>query len=223
MSERRYSDDDVHRILARAAEVETALQPGDGDERAWTLAQIQQVGAEAGLSPVAIAAAAATLDRAGDAAGGRHFGLPTSVVHAVPLERRFDDDDWERLVSQLRDTFEARGRERVAGERREWWNGNLRVTVEPAADGALLHFRTRKGDARPLLNLGAAMTALSAALGGLVAFGGDDKALAAAAVSGALGVATLVGGALRLPGWARLRARQFDALGRFARRLGAGG
>jgi hypothetical protein len=221
MNERRYSDEDVHRILARAAESEAALHAEPTDQ-SWTLSAIQRVGAEAGLGAGAIAAAAAALDReSGGAAGGRYLGLPIAVTRAVPLDRPFGDDDWRRLVARLRDTFEVHGREQVVDGRREWWNGNLRITHEPVGDGALLELRTRKGDARSLMRFGSVLTLVSALLVviGLVESGGGPKDMFAPALLGAIGLLTLLFGAVRLPAWAGLRARQFEALARFARGL----
>lgn len=216
---RRYSDDDVQRILALAAESEaSALTAGD---RPWTLEDVQRVGAEAGLSPASVAAAALAFERQGASPEDRRYlGLPIAVARAVPLDRELSDADWERLVSRLQDTFAARGRVEVRGGRREWRNGNLRVIHEPAGDGAVLELRTRKGDARAMFGMGAAMLVSSGITGAaVVAAGADPSGLAAAALAGAVSVATLVVGALRLPAWASVRARQFDAIAGFARRL----
>ena len=223
MTERRFTDEDVDRILARAAETEAALLAA-GSERSWTLAEIQRVGLEAGLAPQAIAAAAVSLDRGGSLARDQRFlGLPVAVAHTVALDRALGDEEWARLVGELRDTFDAQGRERVAGRRREWGNGNLRVTYEPEGDGAFLAFRTRKGDARPLLNLAAGVTVASAASAAFVHFtSGDVAAVTAAAVSGAVALGALVASAIRLPSWAGTRARQFASVARYARQLGAG-
>jgi hypothetical protein len=153
-----------------------------------------------------------------------------AVSRAVPLSRHLTDEDWERLVAELRDTFAVEGRTRVSGARREWRVGNLRVTHEPAGSGALLELRTRKGDARLFLWLGAALLLL-AVVAGVVATAGtaaspagapspaDARRLAFAWLAGVAGVLLLVVGALRLPAWARTRARQFEALAASARRM----
>ena len=114
MQERRYSEDDVHRILSLAAEAE-ATAVGSG-ERQWTLAEIQRAGAEAGIAPAAVVAGGGGLGLEGDQ---RYLGLPVAVSRAVPLERPLSDEDWGRLVAQLRDTFAAQGRVEVMGARRE--------------------------------------------------------------------------------------------------------
>jgi len=217
MPDRRFSDEDARRILALAADAESNV-PAEANE-GWTLEELQRAGAEAGLAPSSIAAAALLLERASPA-DRRYFGLPVAVAHAVPLARTMTDEDWDRLVARLRDTFEAEGRVRVSGARREWRVGNLRVTHEPTRDGALLDLRTRKGDARVFLRAGTAMLLGAAATGAVAVVASPDApGLAAAAMAGAAGLVTLLVGAVRLPAWASARARQFETLADFAKRL----
>jgi hypothetical protein len=227
MTARRYSDEEVRHILKLAVEAEAAA--GEDPSRPWTLAEVERIGVEAGLAPQAVAAAALSLERQRSAPPpAQLLGLPVSVSRAVPLERRLSDEDWERLVAELRDTFAAQGRIRVTGARREWRVGNLRVTHEPAGSGALLELRTRKGDARAFLWVGVMLLVLAGALGVLATAGGSDAAvtltgaaarrLAVARMLGIGGVLMLLVGVLRLPAWARERARQFEALAAFARR-----
>jgi hypothetical protein len=49
----------------------------------------------------------------------------------------------------------------------------------------------------------------------------DARRLTAAALVGVAGLLLLFVGALRLPAWARVRARQFEALAGYARRIAA--
>lgn len=223
MAARRYSDDEVRRILALAAEAEVAA--GTDADRPWTLGEVEQIGAEAGLAPQAVAAAALALEHQPAAPhDGHYFGLPVAVSRAVPLTRVLSDDGWAQLVVQLRETFAAEGRTRVTGARREWRVGNLRVTHEPAGSGALLQLRTRKGDARLFLQFGALLlvTAVAAAVMASVGDGADEaRRHAVAWMAGLSGVLLLVVGVLRLPAWARVRARQFEALAAYARRIAA--
>jgi hypothetical protein len=229
MTERRYSDEEVRRILALAAEAETAAAAEP--ERRWTLADVEQIAGDAGMAPHAVAAAALALERRPADAGsgraaGRYFGLPVAVARAVPLGRALSDEDWARLVAQLRATFAAEGRTRVTGARREWRVGNLRVTHEPAGNGAVLELRTRKGNARAVLQLGvllllAALAAALIATAGEAGDPGDLRRLAFARLAGLVGALLLVVGVLRLPAWAHERARQFEALAAYARRITA--
>lgn len=218
MQDRRYSEEDVQRILALAAEAETtALASG---ERQWTLAEIQRAGAEAGIAPASVAAAAVALDSQAAAPGDRRYlGLPVAVSRAVPLARPLSDEDWGRLVAQLRDTFAAQGRIEVTGGRREWRNGNLRVSHEPTDAGAVLALRTRKGDAPAMFALAGTMLLVAIAIGVASLLGADGERATRAMLAGVLGAVILVVGALRLPFWAGARGRQFDAIAGFARRL----
>jgi hypothetical protein len=224
MSARRYSDDEVRRILTLAAEVEAVAV--EADARPWTLTEIERIGAEAGLAPQAVAAAAVALERQPAATPAHYFGLPVAVSRAVPLGRGLSDEDWERLVAELRDTFAARGRTQVSGARREWRVGNLRVTHEPAGTGAVLQLRTRKGDARGVLAMGMLLL-LAALVSGIVLSAtavGDlatTRHLTSVWLLGVGGLLMMLLGALRLPAWARERARQFEALAAYARRIAA--
>ena len=217
MSDKRFSDEDARRSLALAAEAETTA-PTAATE-GWTLAELQRAGVEAGIAPSSITAAALLLERASPA-DGRYFGMPVAVARAVPLARAMTDEDWDRLVARLRETFQAEGRERVHGARREWRVGNLRVTHEPTAEGALLDLRTRKGNARLLVRAGTTMLVAASAGGALAATATQGfEGFGLAAILGGTGLAMLLGGVLRLPGWASARARQFESLADYARRM----
>ena len=220
MPERRFTDDEVRRILSTAAEQERA--PALPAERGWTLAEVQQMGAEAGLPSAVVASAALTLDRAYEPAEARLLGLPVAVSRAVPLARAMTEEDWERLVARLRQTFAVEGRVRVTGPRREWRVGNLRVTHEPAGEGAILDLRTHKGNARPTIGIGVVALIVAVVMGALARDGGaEPRAVGMAVIVAVFGVLALAFGALSLPVWASARTRQFESLGEFARRLSA--
>lgn len=235
MSERRYSDDEVRRIIALAAEAEAAA--GTPAARPWRLDEVERIGVEAGLARESIAAAAHALERqppdAVAAAPARWLGLPVAVSRTVPLARHLSDEDWARLVGHLRETFAAEGRTRVTGAQREWRVGNLRVTHEPVGDGAVLQLRTRKGDARAFAQVGGVLLLVTVCLVAVTLLrsvvDGEPIAappLGAAALTAVFALLAIALGALRLPGWARTRERQFEALGAWARRtageVGAG-
>src|SRR6185436_16115829 len=125
------------------------------------------------------------------------LGLPIGVARTVHLNRRLTDEEWERLVVQLREVFNARGRTRSDGSLRQWTNGNLQVLLEPTETGHRLRFGTVHGAAR------AAIVAISSAVGGHF---GEALPGIATMLFGGLGMIT--SGAVRLPRWARLRQRQ---------------
>lgn len=223
MPERRYTDEEVQRILASAVESDAAL-PGGSAEAGMTLAEIQSIAKEAGVSLASVSAAAAALDRVPPApTSSRMLGLPVGVGSTVALPRPLDDAEWQRLVVFLRDTFEARGRvETIAGQR-EWRNGNLRVSIETIGDTAVLQMRTRKSNARALLGTG--LSLLSGALvgGAVVLIGhGSPAAMGNILTLGITGTALTGAGAIQLPGWSSARRKQFAAVAEYARRLSEG-
>ena len=218
MTERRYSDEDVHRILANAVEVDAA---GLGAERGLTLAQIQSIAVEAGLSPAAVVAAAEALDHTPPVpATPRMLGLPVGVAQSVAIPGTIDDAGWRRLVAFLRDTFAAQGREEEGAGRREWRNGNLRIALEEVGGTTLLHMRTRKESARALVQTGGFVVLGAVVMEVATAFVQSPANMLAGVLTMALGggaIATV--GALQLPSWSSARRKQFDAVAEYARQL----
>jgi len=223
MTERRYSEDEVAAVFERAAEAQQTaprhLPPGEG----MTLAELQEIGREVGIPPELVAQAARSMDQGRRPASRTFLGLPIGVGRTIHIDRRLSDEEWERLVVDLRETFDARGTVRYDGPFRQWTNGNLQALLEPTATGHRFRLQTVKGEARVLMT------------GGLAILGGGAATLIAVAVAGGLGDAgSLAGvaflstiglgmfgiGAIRLPGWARLRRRQMEAVAaRLARAL----
>jgi len=213
MTERRYSDKEMAAIFRAAAEGPQSPHPNVSPEEGLTLTELQAIGREVGISPIAVAQAARALDTRQAGAARTFFGLPIGVARTVNLNRRLTDQEWEQLVVRLRDVFNARGTIRSDGSLRQWTNGNLQVLLEPIDTGHRLRFRTLNGTARGYIGAGFATLGVGAtvALATLVA-GHLGDALPGIAFLLATGVVMIVSGALRLPRWARLRGRQMDAL-----------
>jgi len=176
-----------------------------------TLAALQDIGREVGISPEAIAHAARALDQAGRLRSRTFMGLTIGVGRTVEFDRALTDADWERLVADLRETFEARGTVRYDGPFRQWTNGNLQALVEPTASGHRVRLQTVKGDSRALMTGGLGMLGMSLAT--FIAVGaaaGIGEAGSVAGLLAAMGLGMFGFGALRLPGWARRRRTQID-------------
>lgn len=224
MPDRRYSDDDVRRILAAAAEAEPDVVDAPGESGGMTLAEIERIAVEAGLNPASVAAAAAALDQAPRSMEApRLLGLPVGVRESVPLARPLSDGEWRRLVTLLRDTFQAEGREEQLPGRRAWRNGNLRVAMESVGDATLLELRTRKESALGFVRGGAGLLATSLVAGAAVnLFPGSAGAGAGVMMLALGGAAMMAAGALPLPWWSATRRRQFAAVADYARKLAGG-
>jgi hypothetical protein len=220
MAERRYTEDEVAAIIRAAAEQQQAslgAPAATGDVgssttpvEGMTLAQIHEIGREVGIPAELVTRAAGALERKGRATERRLFGLPIGVGRTVPLQRRLSDEEWNQLVVDLRQTFDARGRLKEEGSFRQWTNGNLQALLEPTPTGHQLRLKTMKGDSSALITGGLAMLTVSAGIAIAAAFGGAS--LDSAATLAVAGLAAFGFGAIRLPGWARRRRQQMEEI-----------
>ena len=213
MTERRYETAEVAEIFRVATEEQQGSRlplTRDG----MTLGQLQEIGREVGIPPEQIARAAAALERTGVAATRRFLGLPLGVSRTVQLPRRLTDAEWEALVVDLRDTFDARGRLRDDGAFKQWTNGNLQALLEPVGEGHRLKLRTMNGAARAWLTAGFALLGVAAAIGvsALVGHLPFSEFISKIGMTAAMGAGMIAVGALRLPGWARTRRQQMEAI-----------
>jgi len=217
MTERQFSEEEVAEIFKLASESESQATASSG--KGMTLAQLQEIGREAGMSPEAIARAALSLDQTGgmqaQARPQTMLGLPVAVGQTIEVDRPFTDADWENLVADLRVTFNARGVIRQDGRFRQWTNGNLQALVEPTPSGFRLRLKTMNANARGLVMMGmggiavSAATSLALSIAGTFGNPGSVAGIGLLAILGA-GMATL--GAMQLPGWARRRKSQMEEI-----------
>jgi len=212
----RFNEDEAAEIFARAAEVETSGRHPVSGSGGMTLAELQDIGREAGLSPEAVAHAAASIRSAGTPAPAPTFlRVPIGVARTVSLERPLSDEEWGALVAELRSTFNASGHVSSDGTFREWRNSNLRVQAGPVPGGYQVDMRTYRGSARRLMTAGGVMVGIGAVslVAGLVFPGVVEVASVNAAM---IGGALFGAGLLQIPAWARRRREQFE---RIAERL----
>lgn len=123
--DRRYGEDDIRQIFERAGSTEGATQRTDISFEGLTLAELQVIAEEVGLSPARIAEAAATLHVPSAAERRNRLGMPVSVSRTALLARLPTDYEWELLLAELRSTFGVLGRDRSKGNIREWTDGTL--------------------------------------------------------------------------------------------------
>jgi hypothetical protein len=213
MAERRYNDKEIAAIFRSAAEAPQSLPREVPHDEGLTLADLQAIGREVGIASDAVAQAAQALDVRLDAASRTFLGLPIGVARTVNLNRRLSDAEWERLVVQLREVFNARGTTRSEGSLRQWTNGNLQVLLEPTETGHRLRFGTMHGAARASIGAGFAVLAVAATIVVTSALGGSlGSSLPGVAFLALAGIGMIASGALRLPRWARLRQQQMEDL-----------
>lgn len=215
MKDRRYNEEEVAAIFERAADPERTglrdLPAGEGE----TLASLQTIAQEVGISPELVVQAARSLDRAGRSTSQTFLGLPIGVGRTVELDWPTSDEAWERLVADLRETFEAGGRIRTEGSFRQWTNGNLQALVEPTEAGHRVRLRTVNGSARSLMVSGLAFLGIAGGVlvAATIAGGfGDTGSLSGIGFITAVGLGMFGVGALRLPAWARRRRIQMAGI-----------
>jgi hypothetical protein len=239
MAERHYDEDEIREILARATELgpDTGAthrpglpSPGSHGSRGLTLAELEDVGSEAGIPPARIAEAAAELELARSLAPASktHMGVSLTAGHVVGLPRMLAEDEWDRFVVRLRDTFGETGTVRTEGSLQTWSNGGLKVLLEPLSDGARLRFQSLDNTSKGYVDAGVATGISAGLLGGALAIlaplSGKPIPLGFLGFILALGVA---GGGMWAYGRSRAaasmpaREAQFKALGAEARRIAA--
>ena len=212
MADRRYNDKEIAAIFRAAADGPQRPQREVPSDEGLTLTDLQAIGREVGIEPEAVALAAQSLD-VRSAAPRRMFGLPIGVSRTVNLNRRLSNEEWERLVVQLREVFRARGSTRSDGSLRQWTNGNLQVLLEPTETGHRLRFGTVHGAASASIGAGFAALAVAGVMAVVTAITGHfNGALPGIGFIVLAGAGMITSGAVRLPRWARLRSRQMDAL-----------
>jgi hypothetical protein len=221
VEERRFHDEEIRAIFAAAAESPDSTDPTGPTGGDLTLRDLQEIGREIGIPPERITAAAQALDQRQAVVPRRtYLGMPIAVGRTVDLPRAPTDREWAILVSDIRETFKARGRVVSQGDIREWTSGNLHASVEPTETGYRLRLGTLKGSAVPTVTAGVA-----ALIYGLVMFivlllaGQIPEAFVAPALLVAFGGAAVGYGVLQLPAWAREREEQMEYIAARAQTL----
>ncbi|MEO7361735.1 MAG: hypothetical protein ABI120_15495 [Gemmatimonadaceae bacterium] len=215
MTERRYNEAEVATIFERATQAPPSATPFNSATDGMTLTQLQEIGAEVGISADSIALAATTVEQPAPDAQRTFLGRPLGASRTVQLGRPLTDIEWERLVAELREIFNAPGKLTGYGSLRQWTNGNLQVLLEPTATGQRLRMQTTKADAPAMMITGLGMfSAASAMTIAASAFGAlDDKGmLVAMGFLGVVGITMFATTAGRLARWARTRQQQFDVI-----------
>jgi len=213
MSERRYSEDEVTEIFARATEAQKTSLPGGRPAEGLTLHELQEVGRDVGLPPELVERAARSLEMMGQAHRRKLLGfIPIGVGRTVELPRPLTDAEWHRLVSDLRETFDARGKLSEQGPFKQWTNGNLQALLEPSPDGQRLRLKTLKGSAMSMIGTGAMMFGITAAIWVSMMFRAAPFDGDTFGVLMLTGLGLLIGGLVPLPSWARTRERQMEEI-----------
>jgi len=213
---RRFNEEQIAAIFEHAAAAQRVAHDHPSAQAGLTLAELKEIGAETGISAEFLDHAVESMDREVLVEPGQTFlGLPISASHIVDIPGPFTDEDWDRLVVDLRQTFQARGEINRDGSLREWRNGNLYALVEPTASGARLRLGTVKDESKYAIPGGAAWFVFWFLIGLMKSaqqgFEFDPAVLFIGLVA-LVGLTVAVATAVRLPAWSNERRRQMEAI-----------
>lgn len=225
MSTRRYTEAEVRAIFERAAaRQEGARRALVAGEDGLTLEELQAVGAETGIDPAHVAAAALEVDAAAPAGSGTFLGTPVEVTRTRVLPGPVSDEAWARMVAALRRTFDDDGAAGQIGPVREWTavGRGLRrdvatrfaVEPEPSGAGVRLVLRQSTRELARAFTFVSGLTAIMAALFATLATLGVNPAELWPSALIVLTLALLFGGGTQigLRVWARRQERTFEGL-----------
>jgi len=121
---RRYSEKEIQAIFRRATERQEATGSAD-PHRGLTLDELKAIGAESGIDPAHVEAAAVGIERGAVDAPPlslleRFYGLSASIHVNRVIPGTIDNATWNDVVDVLRSTFNTRGQDETIGPIREW-------------------------------------------------------------------------------------------------------
>jgi hypothetical protein len=222
---RKYSEEEIAAIFEQASRDQEHANQRTNDSEGLSLEELQEIGRQTGIDPALISKAAALVGDVGASPlpppPSTILGIQTSASRIVDLNGHLSDDDWGRLVIEMREIFNAHGKTENQGAFRSWRNGNLRITVEPTDEGDRLRMSTKKGNAPGIVfGIAAAMTMVVGTLLLTMIFDSSPgsflsvRFLILLAIAGGLGI-----NLMQLPRWVTERQTQMDALGVMASEL----
>jgi len=211
--ERRFNESEVAAIIETATNwKEPGRQPVASGE-GLTLGQLQDIGRDIGITPDVMAGAADAVKDVGTTEIRRFLGLPLRIERNVKLRRRFSEEEWEQVVADLQEIFDAAGVLSEDGSLRQWSNGRLEVVLEVNAITQRLRLRTFKGHALVVTGAGSGICGGAlGALGSTLLNGStpDMRLVTILAIVAVAGAAIVAAMAFRLTSWARRWDRQMS-------------
>jgi hypothetical protein len=214
---RRYQDHEIRRIVDLALRREEARADAEIPElptsNGLTKSELEEVGKGVGLSPASMARAIVEFEARGETLPvGTRLGMPTSLGHAIPLRRAPTDQEWRRIVTELRTTFGHKGEMAGDAELREWSAGNLHAFVEPVEGGYRLRLSDSVDNEVVVGWLFGGFCLAFALLIFVILLGKNDPGFrfVIPAFSAILGSALIVSSTATLPGWARRRQQLME-------------
>jgi hypothetical protein len=187
-----YSEKEMALILKRAAELQEGSD-GQGVQR--SLAQIQEIAAEAGIEPAYVAEAAAELERPVPRVGW--LGAPTRFHEERSVPGALSPNDLGDLLDRARAELGLHGEVHQVFDGVEWRArsalGAAILTIGPRAGGIRIALTTERIDQAVAIASGSVAIGLLSALGGVaIAINVTNNAVVASAIVAASAIAGTV-------------------------------
>jgi hypothetical protein len=127
---RRYGDKEVGLILKRAAEIQHQEPTSAAEGAGLSLAELEEIAAEAGIDARYLRRAAVEVD-AGSAAlysgtASRFLGAPLAIQLERTLTGNFPEDQFEQLVPDIQHAAEGHGQASALGRTLTWQSSTSR-------------------------------------------------------------------------------------------------
>ena len=116
--DRIYSEEEIGRVLKRAAEIQGKQPRTSG--YGLSLAEIQELAADSGIDPELVTAAVSELKADQEALKKTIWGGPLSSTLIRSVEGQLSDDTWEEMLAMLRRTYKETGETERRGTTRQW-------------------------------------------------------------------------------------------------------
>jgi len=206
ISERRYTEEELALILNRAAERQEGVQSG---APRYTLAEIQEIAAGAGIAPEHVASVAVALRDARAPRGGGLLGAPDRFRFEETIDGEVADDVIGELLDVVRRTLGVQGEVSEALGTVEWKgsdaSGTTFVSVARRGGRTTISALSTRSDAAGAAVTVSGLGAFAGSMGLSVALVTAGELLAPTALAAPVGV--VAGVAIAATGaWATMRA-----------------
>jgi len=132
MSKQIYKQDEISDILKRAAELQGS--EGEGPSTGLSLPELQQIAIDSGIDPKYVHLAAAELAAVPEGEKTNFWGGPLRLVLEREIEGEITAEVWEKMVSEIRRSFQESGSVQEWGRAFEWTlSGKNSVTAHVTA------------------------------------------------------------------------------------------
>jgi hypothetical protein len=210
---RLYADQEISRIIKRAAQLQEQQGPGDQIGRGISIGEIEQIARDLGIDPTHVRQAASELSGSPDSASGFSLFGQALIEARRRAKGEMSERDWEMMVQEIRRALGCTGETSTLGKALEWKTSDkeiisYQVTASPREGETDIQIVSRRDGAAFLTYLVFGIVGVFSSLAIAAPFNNPVEWLAGAGVLG--GVMTTA--RLLLGRWTRSKKREIHRL-----------